>query len=130
RGPPGHRTIPRPRSRWRRNHPEAHASPGGRQSRGTYHRGRAARLNEAPSMSPEVQFLLTVVGIVVAVLIVLVFLFRLSWRVAEPDEALIISGLRASGPPQGAGESMGFRIVTGRGALVMPGVVKVRTLSL
>ena len=81
-------------------------------------------------MSPEVQFLLAVVGIVVAILIVLVFLFRLSWRVAEPDEALIISGLRASGPPQGAGESMGFRIVTGRGALVMPGVVKVRTLSL
>ena len=68
-------------------------------------------------MSPEVQFLLAVVGIVVAILIVLVFLFRLSWRVAEPDEALIITGLRASGPPQGTGESMGFGIVTGRGAL-------------
>ena len=75
--------------------------------------------------------LLILLGIVVAVvLVVLVLVFHLSWRVAEPDEALIISGLRASGPPAGAGESMGFRIVTGRGALVMPGVTKVRTLSL
>src|SRR3954453_3571291 len=81
-------------------------------------------------MSADVQFLLAIVGVIVVVVLVLVGVFRLSWRVAEPDEALIISGLRASGPPQGAGESMGFRIVTGRGALVMPGVVKVRTLSL
>jgi flotillin len=71
-----------------------------------------------------------ILGVAIAIIVVLVLVFRLSWRVAEPDEALIISGLRASGPPQGAGESMGFRIVTGRGALVMPGVTKVRTLSL
>src|SRR3989449_11041158 len=70
------------------------------------------------------------VGSVVAVLIVLFVLFRLSWRVAEPDEALVISGLRASGRPDGTGESMGFGIVTGRGTLVIPGVTKVRTLSL
>ena len=57
-------------------------------------------------------------------------LFRLAWRVAEPDEALIISGLRASGRPDGTGESMGFGIVTGRGCLIVPGVTKVRTLSL
>ena len=49
---------------------------------------------------------------------------------AEPDEALIISGLRASGRPVGTGESMGFNIVTGRGALILPGLTKVRRLSL
>src|SRR4051812_27262907 len=81
-------------------------------------------------MSADVQFLLAIAAIIVVVVAVLVGLFRMSWRVAEPDEALIISGLRASGPPQGAGESMGFRIVTGRGALIMPGLTKVRTLSL
>ena len=81
-------------------------------------------------MSAELQFFLFVVAVVVAILVVFVAIFKTSWRVAEPDEALIISGLRACGPPQGAGESMGFRIVTGKGALVLPGVTKVRTLSL
>jgi len=76
-----------------------------------------------------------VVAVVLLVVIVLVIvvglvLFRRSWRVAEPDEALIISGFRSSGPPEGALESMGFRIVTGRGAFVIPGITKVRTLSL
>jgi uncharacterized membrane protein YqiK len=65
---------------------------------------------------------------VVVVLAALVFLFRISWRIAEPDEALIISGMRGGGTADGGGK--GFRIVTGRGVLVLPGVVKVRTLSL
>jgi flotillin len=77
-------------------------------------------------MTPEIA--IAVAAVVVAVL--LFVLFRLSWRVAEPDEALIISGLRASGRPEGTGESMGFGIVTGRGCLIVPGVTKVRTLSL
>ena len=66
----------------------------------------------------------------VALLLVLsvVLLFRLSWRVAEPDEALIISGFRSGGATPGA--NLGFRIVTGRGALVIPFLTKVRTLSL
>jgi flotillin len=73
-----------------------------------------------------------VVGVagVLFLLLLLVLLFRLSWRIAEPDEALIVSGLRTSERPSGVGESMGFRIVTGRGSLVIPGVHKVRTLSL
>jgi uncharacterized membrane protein YqiK len=71
-----------------------------------------------------------IIGIVVAVLVVLVVLFRMSWRIAEPDEALIISGFRSRGALDGPGGKMGFRIVTGRGALVVPGVTKVRTLSL
>ncbi|HEY4227214.1 MAG TPA: SPFH domain-containing protein [Candidatus Limnocylindrales bacterium] len=70
------------------------------------------------------------IGIVVLVVVVLVVLFRLSWRIAEPDEALIISGFRSRGALDGPGGKMGFRIVTGRGALVVPGVTKVRTLSL
>ena len=71
-----------------------------------------------------------IVVAIVLVVLVLAVLFRSSWRVAEPDEALIISGLRASGIQDGAGESMGFSIVTGRGALILPGVTKVRRLSL
>ena len=74
--------------------------------------------------------ILLLVGAAIVVVLLLVALFRLSWRVAEPDEALIISGLRAAQRPEGVGESMGFRIVTGRGALILPGLTKVRTLSL
>jgi uncharacterized membrane protein YqiK len=75
---------------------------------------------------------LTVVYLVAAALVVLllaVIVFRAMWRVAEPNEALVISGLH-SASPDGAGESLGFKIVTGRGTLVMPGVQVVRRLSL
>ena len=74
--------------------------------------------------------LAAVIALVVLAILFAVLLFRMSWRIAEPDEALIISGFRPHGPPEGAGESMGFRIVTGRGAFVIPGVTMVRTLSL
>ena len=47
-------------------------------------------------MSAELQFFLAIVAVVVAILVVFVAIFKTSWRVAEPDEALIISGLRAS----------------------------------
>src|SRR5256714_4574929 len=63
------------------------------------------------------------------ILFAVVILFRIAWRVAEPDEALVISGFRTSERPDGVGESMGFRIVTGRGCMVMPGVTQVRRLS-
>ena len=72
--------------------------------------------------------LLFVAGAIVFIALLFVILFRMSWRIAEPDEALIISGFRSG---SGVGiENMGFRIVTGRGAFVLPGVTKVRTLSL
>jgi flotillin len=74
--------------------------------------------------------LITIVVLVVVVLAASALLFRAAWRVAEPDEALIISGFRTSERPDGVGESMGFRIVTGRGCMVLPGVTKVRRLSL
>lgn len=67
-------------------------------------------------------------GAVVGALAVLIALFKLMWRVAEPNEALIISG--SNHKMEGLGDGMGFRIVTGRGTLVMPGVQAVRKLSL
>jgi len=69
-------------------------------------------------------------GIILGALLLILVVFRAAWRVAEPDEALIISGFRTSERPDGVGESMGFRIVTGRGCLVAPGITKVRRLSL
>jgi flotillin len=62
---------------------------------------------------------------VLVVLIVVILLFRSMWRIAEPDEALIISAIR-----KGQSEGMGFKIITGSGTIVLPGLVKVRTLSL
>jgi len=71
-----------------------------------------------------------IMGIIAGALVMIVLLVRAAWRVAEPDEALIISGFRTGQRPDGVGESMGFRIVTGRGCLVAPGITKVRRLSL
>ncbi|BBC38438.1 SPFH/Band 7/PHB domain protein [Streptomyces graminofaciens] len=69
-----------------------------------------------------------VAGGVVATVLVLVGLFKLMWRVAEPNEALIISGSKHR--TEGLEPGMGFRIVTGRGTLVLPGMQAVRKLSL
>jgi uncharacterized membrane protein YqiK len=77
--------------------------------------------------------MIAIVGVLVGLVAIFIFvalLFRVTWRVAEPDEALVISGFRTSERPEGVGESMGFRIVTGRGCMVMPGLTKVRRLSL
>lgn len=69
-----------------------------------------------------------VAGAAVLALIFIVGIFKLMWRVAEPNEALIISGSKHR--TEGLEEGMGFRIVTGRGTLVLPGVQAVRKLSL
>ncbi|HEY8721415.1 SPFH domain-containing protein [Pengzhenrongella sp.] len=66
------------------------------------------------------------VGVAVVAVIVGMGIFRSMWKVAEPNEALIISGLRAGDP----GSALGFKVVTGRGTLVFPGVQTVRRLSL
>src|SRR5215216_245740 len=75
---------------------------------------------------------MAIVITIAIVVVVAVVIFKLMWRVAEPNEALIISGLK-----RGAGataidvhESLGFKIVTGKGTLVLPGVQTVRRLSL
>src|ERR671922_34710 len=69
-------------------------------------------------------------GAVVGGLLVLFIIFKLMWRVAEPNEALIISGLREHSPSDAVEASLGFKIVTGKGTLVIPGVQTVRRLSL
>src|SRR4051794_6804946 len=73
---------------------------------------------------------IAVIGIVVGcALLLVIIVFKAMWRVAEPNEALIISGFREKSP-EGMAESLGFRIVTGKGTLVLPGVQAVRRLSL
>src|SRR5919202_2505073 len=67
---------------------------------------------------------------VAAVLVLAIVLFKACWRVAEPNEALIISGLREHSPSDAVQESLGFKIVTGKGTLVVPGVQTVRRLTL
>ncbi len=69
-----------------------------------------------------------VAGAAVLALIFVVVVFKLMWRVAEPNEALIISGSKHR--TEGIEDGMGFRIVTGRGTLVLPGIQAVRKLSL
>jgi uncharacterized membrane protein YqiK len=73
---------------------------------------------------------MTVVAVVVVLVVVGFILFKVCWRVAEPNEALIISGLRQHTPSDAVQESLGFKIVTGRGTLVIPAVQTVRRLSL
>jgi flotillin len=74
--------------------------------------------------------LVIILAAAAASLVLLVVIFKLMWRVAEPNEALIISGLRTDRPTDAVGESLGFKIVTGKGTLVIPGVQQVRRLSL
>ncbi len=77
----------------------------------------------------DITFAGVVVGIALVVLIALFALLKLSWRVAEPNEALIVTGLGArSVAADGAG--LGFKIIVGRGTSVLPAFQTVRSLSL
>ncbi|HKN40275.1 MAG TPA: flotillin family protein, partial [Acidimicrobiia bacterium] len=71
-----------------------------------------------------------IAGAVLGALLVLFVIFKMMWRVAEPNEALIISGFREHTPSDSVSESLGFKIVTGKGTLIVPGVQMVRRLSL
>ena len=75
-------------------------------------------------------FTYVLIGAVLAGLLLAVIIFKAMWRVAEPNEALIISGLRHTNAGDLQQESLGFKIVTGKGVLVMPGIQVVRRLSL
>jgi flotillin len=68
------------------------------------------------------------VGVVV-LLVVIILLFKTVWRIAEPNEALIISGLGAHTRNELA-DSLGFKIITGKGAAVLPGFQTARRLRL
>jgi flotillin len=74
--------------------------------------------------------LLITAGAVVVGILVLALVLKALWRVAEPNEALIISGFRARSGPGDAADSLGFKIVTGKGTLVLPGFQAARRLSL
>lgn len=67
-----------------------------------------------------------IVALGVVVVLAVVLLFKAMWRVAEPNEALIISGIRQSSKD----DHLGFKIVTGHGTMVLPGIQVVRRLSL
>jgi uncharacterized membrane protein YqiK len=69
--------------------------------------------------------LVLLVAVVVIAIVVVMAVFRSMWRVAEPNEALIISGLR-----HGKEDALGFKIVTGTGTFVIPGLQTVRRLDL
>ncbi|MFI6910210.1 SPFH domain-containing protein [Nonomuraea sp. NPDC050394] len=77
-------------------------------------------------MSPE--FFIAGGGILVAV-VVIILLFKAVWRVAEPNEALIISGLGARRRGDTL-DSLGFKIITGKGTAVLPGFQTARRLRL
>jgi uncharacterized membrane protein YqiK len=78
--------------------------------------------------------ILIVVAVVVAILVGLgTLLIKTMWRVAEPNEALVISGAGAVGGElsgQGDAETPTYKIAVGKGALVIPGLQTVRKLSL
>jgi flotillin len=69
-------------------------------------------------------------AIAVAALVaaVLLMVFRYTWRIAEPNEALIISG--RGHRQKGVEQHLGFKIITGRGTVVVPLIQAVRRLSL
>ncbi len=73
---------------------------------------------------------LWIAGLAVVIFLVLVVLLRAFWRVAEPNEALIVSGLGAKAKHHLEPNTTGFKIITGKGVLVVPGFQVARRLSL
>ncbi len=74
---------------------------------------------------------LPIIAAIVGVAVVVGVIWTLTkamWKVAEPNEALIISGLTRATLENTDG--MDFKIVTGKGALVVPGLQTVRPLAL
>jgi flotillin len=65
-----------------------------------------------------------IVAVVIGAIVVLAVIFKLVWRTAGPNEALVISGLGADV------ESPGFRVATGKGTMVLPGLQSCHRLSL
>lgn len=75
---------------------------------------------------------LIIAALVIAVIAVIWIVMKVFRKIAEPNEALIITGGRAqkSSGIEGADESMKFKIVTGESAIVIPGIHTVRVLKL
>jgi len=79
-----------------------------------------------------VETILPVAIAAVVVLVLIVVALKVMYRVAEPNEALIISGFGVKGTTREAAvaESLGFKIISGKGTFVLPFVQSVRKLSL
>ncbi len=72
-----------------------------------------------------------IVGLIaLGVLTLFLLVFKMIWKVAEPNEALIISGLGAHGEGSTDTDARGFKIVVGSGTAVIPGFQTVRRFSL
>jgi uncharacterized membrane protein YqiK len=65
---------------------------------------------------------------VVAAIVVIAALFKILWKVPAADQALIVTGLGASGTSASNGRT--FKIVTGGGAFVIPALQRAQYLSL
>ncbi len=78
----------------------------------------------------DIPFPLMILAGVVGVFIVLIIVLKSLWRVAEPNEALIISGMGAKGKHHNEDAGLDFNIVTGGGKMVFPAFQVVRRLSL
>ncbi|MGA6166755.1 SPFH domain-containing protein [Amycolatopsis magusensis] len=73
---------------------------------------------------------LILAGVVVGAIILLFILLRTLYKVAEPNEALLISGWGVRVQRSETADSLGFKIITGKGVLVIPGFQTARRLSL
>jgi uncharacterized membrane protein YqiK len=71
--------------------------------------------------------LIAVIAVVV-VIVLIAALFKLLWKVPAADQALIVTGLGASGTGATGGRT--FKIVTGGGAMVIPALQRAQYLSL
>jgi flotillin len=77
--------------------------------------------------------ILIVIGVaVVAFVVIAVLLVTTMWKVAEANEALVVTGAGAGGTSDatGANEEPAYKIVVGKGALVIPGLQSAARLSL
>ena len=63
----------------------------------------------------------------VVVIVLIAALFKLLWKVPAADQALIVTGMGASGT-SAAGRT--FKIITGGGAMVIPALQRAQYLSL
>ncbi|MFC6005376.1 flotillin family protein, partial [Streptomonospora nanhaiensis] len=64
---------------------------------------------------------LILAGVIVGAIILLFILLRTLYKVAEPNEALLISGWGVRVQRSETADSLGFKIITGKGVLVIPG---------
>src|SRR4029453_1809837 len=69
----------------------------------------------------------TILGVLAGIVFIWIAT-KAMWKVAEPNEALIISGLTRATLENADGTD--FKIVTGKGGLVVPGLQTVRPLAL